>query len=464
MKTIKIFLLLTLGVFLTACEIEEIVPLNQLTEDNVVTDEPSAEALLNGAYTYFRTLELFSNFAGFTFLGADTTENTTPFGFEGYATNNVQTDSYIANESYTLYYEIINNVNFLIDLVEAGKAVGLSETRKNELLAEAKTMRAIAHFYLLRSFGQFYDLNSSLGIVLRTEPARGQALSPRNSVQECYDAIISDLQFGIENGPSGVPHYIISAITAKALLAKVYISMGDFENAAIAASEVINNNDGYALETTYAEAFNRWDAAETLFAAYGGADLESTWAGFYYFPLFISPSPSLSTLADEQDNVIDGDASFATGYDQRLTLSISGHFFSHGKYPRGFLNLQDANAIYLMRMAEVYLIFAEAETRRQGGDKSLALSHLNQIRTRAGVPLKTYTDDATLLKDIRNEKRLELFNETGEEWFDLIRYDRLGNLSAQAEKFSLTTVDKYILPIPRNAIAGNNQLVQNPGY
>ena len=112
----------------------------------------------------------------------------------------------------------------------------------------------------------------------------------------------------------------------------------------------------------------------------------------------------------------------------------------------------------------MYLVFAEAEARRVGGDLDLALDHLNEIRTRATLTLKTLSDQATLLEDIRQEKLLELFYENGEPWFDLVRYHTLGNLDALAVKPTLTNVNQFILPIPLQVMIANNTIIPNPGY
>lgn len=471
MRSIKYFPIYGLLILLNSCSIDNIEPLNQLTEINVVTDEASANSLLNSIYIPFRDgdSQVEDFLVGAAVQGIDL--SSAPLvekGFEGFESNNIQANAEGVKKGYSFYYSIINVANILIEQLEAGNAIGMSQARTNEMLAEAKTLRGFSHFQLLRSFGQFYDVTSALGIVLRTTPARGLEVGARNTVQECYDLIISDLQNGVANGTSGVPHYFVSATTAQALLSKVYLSMGDYTNAASAATAAINNTDGYTLSANYADVFNRWDSPESLFAPYAGnADSEATVAGINYSPILSKPTATFSTFADEQDGVIDGDPFFSTGYDPRVIFGLNQFvhgFFKHGKYPNFPLFGEDSNTIYWMRVAELHLILAEAETRRPGGNDDVALTNLNIIRARAGVPLKTFVDKATLLADIRAEKRLELFHETGEEWFDLVRYDRLGDISASSLKATITTADKLILPIPRAAIGGNNLLVQNPGY
>lgn len=120
--------------------------------------------------------------------------------------------------------------------------------------------------------------------------------------------------------------------------------------------------------------------------------------------------------------------------------------------------------MYYIRLGEIYLIHAEAEARKAGGNLNEAMTSLNAIRERAGVEVYEVTDKTTFLAQVREEKLLELFFENGETWFDLIRYHKLGDISAFAEKSSLTSETQFILPMPLNVLSANNLLIQNPGY
>ncbi|MEZ4792765.1 MAG: RagB/SusD family nutrient uptake outer membrane protein [Gelidibacter sp.] len=137
-------------------------------------------------------------------------------GSSGFNTNEVPVDNAFLANIYNAHYKIINLSNFLIQELEAGHAGGISDVRKAEMLSEAKFQRAFANFNLLRYFGQFYDLNSQYGIVLRTQFATQLEAQPRNSVQEVYDLIVSDLEFGAENGPVFIDHFYSGSPASKA--------------------------------------------------------------------------------------------------------------------------------------------------------------------------------------------------------------------------------------------------------
>lgn len=467
---IKLILVFLLSLTTNSCSVDNVVPLNTLIEDTVIRDEESAIAFLNRIYNTYRGPGLggrkpLLDTAVTARLSAASQElvlgNPDFFGFDQH---NVQPSASVLQEVYTQEYFTINNANFFIELIEAGNA-NISTERENELLAEARFFRGYSHFNLLRFFGQFYDLSSEFGIVTFTRPVRGAEAVARNTVQATYDLIIEDLEFVANNAQDSRPHYYITSTTARAALAKVQLYMGDYDAAATNALAVINNTDGYALVGDYADIFNTKYGPETLFAPFAGnggfGSQEGNMSAFLYDNRFTFPSNYLKTLADAQDGIPgDGSTDNTTGYDPRFSFGFD-QTAMNPKYPFLTPN-QPGNTVNMLRMGEVYLIYAEAEARRAGGNLTNALNRLNDIRTRAGVAPKVLNSQDDLLADIRDEKLLELYRETGESWFDLVRYDRLNNIDATALIPTITNANQLIYPIPRNALTGNNLLVQNP--
>lgn len=464
---IKISALLIIVISLTSCAIDDIKPQNALVEDTVIRDETSALAVINRMYTMYRDGQsggFPSNSPRFT-SGLSAAGQETQFtGPSPFGDNNVIPTNGTIQSVYQREYAIINLANFFIELVEKGDA-NVDEVRKNEMLAEARFFRGYAHFNLLRVFGQFYDRNSEYGIVVSTTPYRGAEERPRNTVEETYNLVVSDLQFATDNGVNGRQHFYISATTAKAALAKVQLYMGEFALASTNALSVINNTDGYALALDYNSIFNTKFGTETLLAPFTGDNTEgdiSPQGVSRYFTTSSLPSNYFKTLADDQDGVSgDGSIDNTTGYDPRYSFVFSSPD-RNPKYPFDGTTFGQGNTVNILRMAEMYLIYAEAETRRDGGSLDDALEKLNDIRTRAGVTIKVLSDKATLLGDIRNEKMLELFEETGESWFDLVRYDRLGDVDATVLKPTITSANELIMPLPQQALDGNSLLVPNP--
>lgn len=467
-NTFKKLLILAVTVSISSCSIDDIEPFNKLTVENAIRDEASAQQVLNGVYDLGRTFEVSAfplYLAGF---GNEGIVANGLSGSAGYDRNEVPVENRFLANLYNGEYKIINSANFLIEELEAGKAVGISEERKAGMISEAKFQRALTYFNLLRYFGQYYDLDSKYGVVLRTSFSTELDSKPRNSVQETYDLIVADLEYVVTNGPVSIEHFYSGSLAAKALLAKVKLYEGKYDEAAILAEEVINNSEGYALEDNYADIFkNQFNSSEVIFAPFAGAGAE----GGSNMNLInrTKYSEYLRSLADAQVlEPNDGDLVGAgSNYDPRFSFAYSDEtkgLNSQAKYPISSFSSIEGNTIYYLRLAEIYLIRAEALARADGGDTEAALLSLNKIRERAGVAPKSFVDVPTLLEDIRQEKILELFFENGEPLFDLIRYDILGNLDASSIKPTLTSENEFILPIPSEVLIGNKELIQNPGY
>ncbi|MDN3724159.1 RagB/SusD family nutrient uptake outer membrane protein [Aequorivita sp. SDUM287046] len=466
-NTFHKILILAVAVSISSCSIDDIEPINKLTVENTIRDEASAQQVLNGVYDLGRAFDVSSFPLYLAGYGNEGLIGNGLSGSAGFDTNEVPVENRFMTNLYNAEYKIINSANFLIEELEAGKAVGISDERKAEMISETKFQRAFAYFNLLRYFGQYYDVNSSFGVVLRTTFSSELESKPRNSVQETYNLIVADLEFAAANGPIFVEHFYSGSLAAKALLAKVKLYEGKYAEAAALAEEVINNGEGYALEFNYADIFqNQFYSPEVIFAPFSGPGAE----GGSNMNLInrTTYSENLRSLADAQIGAPnDGDLLGAgSNYDPRFGFAYSEEtqgVNAQGKYPFASNTASQNNTIYHLRMAEMYLIHAEALIRA-GGDTGIALLSLNTIRDRAGVEPKEFIDIPTLLEDIRQEKLLELFFENGEPLFDLIRYDVLGNLDASAIKPTLTSEDKFILPIPSEVLIGNNSLIQNPGY
>lgn len=468
-KAIKNTVCLSLLVVLSSCSIDDIKPINQLTKEDAIRDEASAQLVLNGVYDLGRVRE-FSSFplylAAYGNEGEILSDGLS--GSKGFNTNNVPVDNPVLANFYNGQYKIINSANFLIERLEAGDAVGISEVTKNEMISEAKVQRALTYFNLLRYFGQFYDLNSEYGVVVRTEFAKELTAQPRNTVQEVYTLIKSDLEYAAANGPTMIDHFYTGSLAAKALLSKVELTMGNYGTAASLAFEVINNSENYALEGDYASIFLKsFNSSEVIFAPISGPGSEGGTSMDQIRRT--SFSETLENLSDAQKGVL-GDGNLGgtgSGFDPRFSYAYAAATKGpngQGKYPFGTVSTARNNTMFHLRLGEIYLVHAEAEARRSGGDLDVALESLNTIRLRAGVTEKILSDKATLLEDVRQEKLLELFFENGEPWFDLVRYDILGNIDASSVKPTLISRDQFVLPIPLQVIIGNTTVKQNPGY
>lgn len=458
---------------MSSCSLDDVKPLNRLTEDMLVRDAKGAQAVLNRAYSMLRSSKTGDFMVGL--LAAGTEQRGEPYGTDGFSTNEVRVENTnILDDIYREIYYTINVVNYLLEKLEQRKNIsGLSDSRKKQIMGEARTIRGFSYFRLLRVFGQFYDLNSTYGLVLSMSPIKNDKYVPqaRSSVQKTYDVILADLRYGAENAPETAKGMYMSKVTAEALLSKVYLYMRNYQKASTHALAVIQNTVGYTLEKNYGDIFEkRWSSREVLYAPFGNDGNEPYTGTSYLTTWDVQPSPSFIALAELQDGVPGngvGDTwthEYTSGYDSRFLFGYSGKGGGQiQKYPyQPNTEKSGVSPYYYLRLAEVYLIGAEAEARNGNTDKALEL--VNQIRERAKMPLKKFVDKTTLITDIRQEKMLELYLENGESWFDLVRYHIEGDHKAAELKPTLKSNNQLIYPMPISAIRGNLKLKQNPGY
>lgn len=485
--TLLFLLFLTMG----ACnlfDVDDIKPLNVITEDTVVVDEESANKLLMRVYAYYRESRIPNLIYGLASQGVDS-HLTGSNMFDNNDVNPIDDDDDLRG-FYRFLYKAINHCNFLIENLAAGKAGNPSKKSIKEIMSQARTFRGLSHFYLLRAFGQFYDLDSKYGIVLSEKPyVRAADATKRTTVKQVYASIEADFKYGAANGPVGKESYYINALASKGFLAQVYLYQKKYALAAQTAKEVIDDGT-FKLEPNYADIFSgtitalsvsdakgRWKSKEVMYCTYGEGNKTDTEGNtFIQFGMNMGPSDHIVKVADAQVGT-DSDGSgastvpkYKTGYDPRFTTYYKNYnniYFQLGKYPfQPHRSADEANTFYYLRLAEMYYIYAEAELMRNGGNPNEALKKLNAIKSRAGLPAKTYTDKATLLKDIIEDKMIEFFGETMGARSDYIRYEKWnypGAVKMSTINTNLTDTN-YILPFPISVMAGNSKLEQNPGY
>ncbi|MDO6516001.1 RagB/SusD family nutrient uptake outer membrane protein [Zobellia uliginosa] len=382
---------------------------------------------------------------------------------------------------YARLYGIINNANWLLEGIEdIPEATFSNPDRKTEIIAEAKGMRATAHFYLLRLWGQFYDLNSNFGIVVKTTPATSNEAFPRNNVADSYAIIMEDLDNAIAHAPDLRAKYFINKSYAKALKAKVLLYQGNYPQAAALAKEVLDTSGSdFQLAATVTEIFDNtnealFNSSELLFGSRGITNEEDLRLGNFWGGAYAELTDDYRNIFAE--NVVINGQTISYDDNNRFFEDLSG---GAGKFAEFFPFAEETfEMLYHMRIAELYLIYAEADARANNTVTADALGALNAVRTRAGATttgadgFETYPINITLpefLEAVRVEKWVELGTEMGEEWFDLVRYDAADGFGSGFQvsdvKPSATDPDKFILPIPSESIqSGGNVVEQNPGY
>lgn len=451
------------GVSFSACNllgpVDDIHPDYVLTDDNVITDANSAEYLLNGIYQYYRQRE-FASLRSAMFILTGTLLNSDVEGSTNFANNDVRIENNAVLNYYTVLYSIINQANSLIVQLENKRPQGLSDTRKSEILGEAYFHKAFAEVMLLRAFGEFWDQKSEYGIILYNEPVRDNSEAKgRSTVAECYSQILSDLKQAEQAPAYAGMAYKVNKITVNALKARVLLYLNRYAEAAQTAQATIDEalGSGMALESNYLNIFSQgFSSHELLMAPYVSYPQEQIYGSKVTDAAMRGFGTTIKLIAEELD---------PTGNDPRYTQTYlsteAGNLLQ--KYVLNDAATGDNNTYYLMRLAEVYLIKAEAEARN--GQYAAARMALKPLTDRAGYAagyVDTIADNDLLLAIFRH-KYLELSAENYEEWYDMVRYSQLDGTDFVSLGY-VHSMAHLNLPIPRSALSGNKLLEQNPSY
>jgi hypothetical protein len=343
----------------------------------------------------------------------------------------------------------------------------LSAAVKNQLKGEALFVRALMHFYLASFFG---DVPVQL-----TTDYRVNAVLSRTAQQDVYAQVIKDLEAArLLMADKFVALDLVTSTTerirpnkwaATALLARAYLYYGDYAKAAAMADSVISKTDLFGLEPDLTKVFlkNSVEAIWQLQPAnsVGGNTPEGSVLILTTIPVGGHPYSMSPYLY----------GAFETGDVRKqqwvgtFTSGSDNYYFPY-KYRVGVTNANSPVTEYTMvlRLAEQYLIRAEARARQH--DLSGADADINVIRARAGLDPISSVDQTDQLKNILQERRVELFCEGAHRWFDLRRFGALDTVmpAVTLTKGGTWNDNWKLYPIPDYEILANSNLTQNPGY
>lgn len=374
---------------------------------------------------------------------------------------------------YDTNYKIINQANLILEYTPS--ITDVTETEKNQIKAEALTIRAYAHFLLSLVYSQDYKYTpdaSHLGIIYSTESIKSGIKYPaRKTAAETYSLIIEDLKTAIDNYSdssllTGSATSFFSQKSTKALLARVYLQKGDWTNAYDVANDVITNS-GVVL-TSKESLVAEWEKpdlpiSEILLEFSIRKDTEGNVSSSMaqLFGYTSDTNFQKYTASNDLINLYE-----STDLRKQLFLEKSLFTIVDGVQTTRNYNFtkkfQDNPGYVAFRLSEMYLIRAEAALETNRTDA--AMSDINIIRARANASLLTST--ANLKENIFLERRKELCFE-GFLFFDIARMhkDVSRNDGCIATVCSMTYPSlKYVLPIPTFNTNLNPNLQQNDSY
>lgn len=417
-------------------------PGTSLTSNTVFMDEPTATAaILNIYMDMSRSDERpFSGEYSLSWMSGLMVDEFQSYFNDSraeFAENKVNPENSIVQRNWTTLYEAIYGANIIIEQME--KSDKLVRTFRDGMEGEARFVRALMYFYLVN----FWE---NVPLVLTTDYNLNRLL-PQSTKEEIYVQIIEDLQkaqllLGEQYLSSG--RIRPNKFTAMALLAKVYLHTQEWEKA-IGATTAIIGSGLYQLENDLNTVFltTSKEVIWHLDAVYPNV---YTWDAYRFVliaaPTRVTVSNTLLEMFGFEDNR-------RTNWIGKFTTGGHDYYFPNKYKVRRIPDHIGASPEYfvMFRLAEQYLIRAEA--RVMSGDISGGIADLNTIRNRAGLEPLGLNNNQEVLDAILQERRLELFTEGCNRWFDL---KRIGQVKSPT------------LPIPQIELNRNPVLIQNPGY
>lgn len=393
-----------------------------------------------------------------------------------------------SNVAWKSPYIVIGRANRIIAAAEGGALSDAAEAKAtiDQYAAEAKVLRALAHFDLVRIYGKPYteDQGASLGVPLVTEVLESNAKPARSTVAEVYTQVVKDLTEAISSNALATetePGYV-SVWGAKAILSRVYLNMGDYANALSVAEDIIKNS-GAALWTRD-QYFKAWDAStpnesEFLFRLnVAGSTDNNDLNGIGNlqqrdgYKEMVATKKFVDMLTSDPEDVRNEMFLPATAAKEVATYGTNKVYLNKLRGQGG--NLRNVTIVPIIRLSEVYLTAAECAFRNN--DKTKAVEYLNDlVKNRTTTVASLATVDNITLERILIERRKELIGE-GQRYFDALRNNETitrytseadkgwhKTLSKEAQSFNRDYF-KAIAAIPQEEINANPNIKQNTGY
>ncbi len=350
------------------------------------------------------------------------------------------------------------NVIFRSNTVLENLGVVVNTSKRNQFEGEAKFNRALAHFNLVRGFGD-------VPLVDRVVEPTDTDYFTRDDAEVVYDAIIADLEDAITFLPAKANTDFGRATSgaAKALLSKVYLHTEDYGLAETLLEDLINGTE-YSLVPNYREVFYNEGNDEIIFAIpYINDDADES-QDFSFEMTAGGVRSGLNYLTNDFIQAIDPNDT-----EREPVLRNPNNNAEVGKFITSSANVRfGGNDWIVLRLADVYLMHAEAIMAGSSSTQSIsAIQSYNAVRDRVGLSTLAEDGSATLtLEELMAERRIELAFEN-HRLYDLVRTGlAIQEIGAFASSLGYSfSPNDLLLPIPqseRNVSEG--LLTQNPGY
>lgn len=504
MKKYILGLLLLFAMTITSCKnFLDLYPSESTASGESIKNPGDAQVAINGVYRlmtsssyYGREMMMYGDFKG-----GDFGLTTTAIAGDGlyFFMHRPESGSYSA--FWDKGYDILLQLNNMIKLIDGGDVAADTENDKailSDIKGQALALRALVLFDLTRLYGYPYlkDNGASLGVAIVTDVIDYKATLKRNTVAECYTQVIKDLDAAIKILPTPSASSLkyagsINKYGAQAILSKVYLNMGNWDNAYDIGKSVITSNVYKAYSASdWVISWSKQCGSESIFELLvlpDEADLGLNSPKSYFAPRnrgtkelgCMMASDNFLTMFNQYPDdarwgIFDLDE-FSNG--KTLPITIPGRkgwmkkYEGDGKFPASAVNIK------VIRLTEVLLNTAEAAVKKTSPDMKGAAEWINLVRRRNPIllPLTEATPKNVMLDEILLETRKDLIGE-GHLYFAILRnggtinYVDGGIWSPIPNGGRGSSVnwnyEKCILPIGLDEMNANPAIKdqQNPGY
>jgi len=421
-------------------------PANYISDNAVINTASSARSALNGAY---HDLGSTSYYGGVYFdaginLAADNVTWTGSLNYYyDFDTHQYSAENQLLKNAWYSIYATINQANQVIE--KTALLEDISDAERDQIIAEATVIRSLAFFDLARTWGNVTVVKEATKSPTQFDGTKQQ------SAAAVYQEAVSDILSVYDklSAPSDRVH--VNQSVADALLARIYLYLEDWDKAVTYASRVIGNSYYSLVEID--DLLGAKQSSESVWELSYSSSFTNSQSSYWRSPNDGGRhewGPSKEVVALLQDPEVGG--ARKAFYKDYSTAQVPDYYVG-----TLYQSASNDDNVVIFRLAEAYLIRAEALTKKSSPDQDAALADLNVIRQRSNVPVVTASvSQQQLIQLIEDENRVEFAIEP-HRWFDLVRTGR-------AEAVLGVKAYQTRFPIPYTDIQADNDLKQNEGY
>lgn len=444
------------GLMITATSCKKFLdlkPLDSYTENTFYNDEKGLQGGLISCYDALQSDSLYGNnlLTLGELRGDNLTDNDPGSGagvrnqievFSETSANSILSGTWMGN------YKAIYRCNIILD---RAPAISMNETTKNQIIGQAKFIRALSYFNLVRLWG-------NVPLVLKVQKTEEARQNTRATSAQVYQQVIDDLTDAASKLPvswAGSQTGRATSYAASGLLGKVYLYQKKFDLVATTLQPVVAAIYTGTLLSTVPQTTtfpnNLKTSKDVIFAVqYLSGGLKE----------FVNQDNRYRN--NNNTNAINIPQSLFEAADNRKALvAITGTGGRPGKFNGPQANNETSSDFPVIRAADVLLMYAEALNETSYGNDE-AFKAINAVRSNAGASVKTpamLTSQIEFRTAVYLERRLELALEA-DRWFDIVRTNQMNVIFPGIPSF------RSIYPVPQVEIdnVNNKNGYQNTGY